>query len=322
MKGPRGTLRVIPSGSSTTPSPSQAGYGGAARGKSGTVPLISVPDARSDPIVAAALAQIEAQTRATEPGPMPTSGAFDPRVTRSADDDPPRLAAGMVVGDVRIEGLLARGGVGANLCTSGMGGSGPSGGAGGAGGCGGNPGNGGGGASFGLVSINASVSLTDVAIATGSGGSGGAGDVGQEGMDGASAGPPGGADACPGGKGGKGGQGGAGGGGRGGPSVGIAYVGDAPTESGVDIVIATQAAAAGVAGQRRRRQHRRQRRRGSVAIEADVVSTGRTSSSAWAWIEVQAWPGDRGAALAREEQCARGGLPLREPTLRSARTNR
>lgn len=137
------------------------------------------------------------------------------------------------------------GGGGADACTTGLMGSGPSGGGGGAGGCGGNPGDGGqgGGGSFGLVSVNATVSLDNVSIRTGSGGQGGAGDAGQEGMDGGEAGQQGGpSGACPGGPGGKGGRGGAGGGGRGGPSVGIAFVGDAPIETGtIEIEVDDQA---------------------------------------------------------------------------------
>ncbi len=139
------------------------------------------------------------------------------------------------------------GGGGANQCT----GAGPSGGGGGAGGCGGLPGNGGGGGggSFALVSIQATVTLTDVRLSADDGGTGGQGDAGQEGMDG---GAPGGADsangACAGGPGGKGGQGGAGGGGRGGPSVGIAYVGDAPTEEGTIMIDVAETPAAGGTG--------------------------------------------------------------------------
>jgi hypothetical protein len=63
---------------------------------------------------------------------------------------------------------------------------------------------------------------------------------GQEGI-------PMGAGACSGGPGGAGGRGGAGGGGRGGPSVGIAYVGTAPSEEG-SIEISIGAAGSGGLG--------------------------------------------------------------------------
>ncbi len=139
------------------------------------------------------------------------------------------------------------GGGGANAC----GGAGPGGGGGGAGGCGGLAGNGGGGGggSFALVSIQATVTLTDVRLSADEGGIGGQGDAGQEGMDGGIAGTQGaGGGACAGGPGGKGGQGGAGGGGRGGPSVGIAYVGDAPTEEGTIMIDVAETPAAGGTG--------------------------------------------------------------------------
>ncbi len=139
------------------------------------------------------------------------------------------------------------GGGGANACS----GAGPGGGGGGAGGCGGLPGNGGGGGggSFSLVSIQATVTLTDVRLSADDGGIGGQGDAGQEGMDGGIEGQSGsGGGACAGGPGGKGGQGGAGGGGRGGPSVGIAYVGDAPTEEGTIMIDVAETPAAGGPG--------------------------------------------------------------------------
>ncbi|NUP12486.1 MAG: hypothetical protein HOW73_41100 [Polyangiaceae bacterium] len=157
-------------------------------------------------------------------------------------------AAGQAGLSAGTHGQGGGGGGGANAC----GGAGPSGGGGGAGGCGGAAGaaGSGGGGSFALVSIDAIVTLTDALLTAAAGGSGGAGDAGQEGMDGGTGGNPGnGGGACSGGPGGKGGRGGAGGGGRGGPSVGIAYVGDAPDESGsVEITIAEAPAAGGDGG--------------------------------------------------------------------------
>ncbi len=172
----------------------------------------------------------------TDQGTLETSGYLPPNA-------PPGLTSG-------VFGQGGGGGGGANQC--GASGAGPSGGGGGAGGCGGSPGNGGqgGGGSFALISINASVTLDNVTLTAANGGVGGAGDAGQPGMDGGIEGTQGsGGGACPGGPGGNGGQGGAGGGGRGGPSVGIASVGDAPTEVGtVTVTIAAAAAAGGLGG--------------------------------------------------------------------------
>ena len=112
------------------------------------------------------------------------------------------------------------------------------GGSGAAGGCGGAPGGGGGpgGSSIGLLSHNAQISLMEVIISTAAGGAGGIGGVGQEGGFGGSAGgQAGGPGACAGGKGGKGGYGGPGGGGLGGHSIGIAFLGMAPAQTGGSI---------------------------------------------------------------------------------------
>lgn len=138
----------------------------------------------------------------------------------------------------------------ANVC------AGASGGAGGAGGCGGKGGKGGqpGGSSIGLVSINASVTLTDVRIVTAAGGEGGKGGAAQDGGPGA-AGALGGAgpDAsyqggCSGGTGGAGGAGGPGGGGPGGHSIGIAYLGTIPTVTGMSTVTLGSAGQGGLGG--------------------------------------------------------------------------
>jgi hypothetical protein len=127
------------------------------------------------------------------------------------------------------------GGGGAKQC--GNSNAGPGGGGGGAGGCGGLPGTGGqaGGASLGVVSVNATVTLTAVSITTGKGADGGKGGNGQQGGSGGSAGQKGGAGACDGGAGGQGGRGGSGGGGLGGHSVGLAFKGTAPTQTGVTV---------------------------------------------------------------------------------------
>jgi len=112
---------------------------------------------------------------------------------------------------------------------------GASGGGGGAGGCGGLGGGGGkaGGSSIALISVNATLTLTDVTLHAGSGKNGGAGGDFQPGggfgMGAAGGGPS--APGCSGGNGGQGGNGGPGGGGRGGHSIGLAYTGDAPAIS-------------------------------------------------------------------------------------------
>lgn len=109
------------------------------------------------------------------------------------------------------------------------------GGGGGAGGCGGKHGGGGkaAGSSIALVSLGATVTLTECKLGSGKGGAGGAGGDGQFGQFGgkvgdAGAGNGGVAPGCAGGAGGKGGDGGNGGGGLGGHSLGIAFTGMAP----------------------------------------------------------------------------------------------
>ncbi len=139
----------------------------------------------------------------------------------------------------------SKGGTGANKCPDASNAGGASGGSGGAGGCGGNGGNGGqaGGSSIGIVSLGATLTFVDVAIATGNGGNGGNGNDGQEGGVGGNGGnggatPPGASllkSACAGGTGGTGGKGGGGGGGRGGHSIGLAYIGADPGVSGLII---------------------------------------------------------------------------------------
>ena len=121
--------------------------------------------------------------------------------------------------------------------------TGASGGSGGGGGCGGKGGEGGkgGGASIALASIHAFVTLDGCALIAGSGGRGGDGAPGQRGGKGGA--PGAGAtgptrDSCAGGAGGDGGDGGAGGGGAGGPSLGIAFVGTAPTQSNTTMQVA------------------------------------------------------------------------------------
>lgn len=133
-------------------------------------------------------------------------------------------------------GLPGQGGGGGAGQKGMMGCAGASGGAGGAGGCGGAPGKGGGagGSSIALLSIDAKVTIDNVALSAGNGGKGGRGGDGQAGGVGA-AGAAGGGSAiinlekgCKGGGGGEGGAGGPGGGGAGGHSLGIAYKGTAP----------------------------------------------------------------------------------------------
>jgi hypothetical protein len=147
----------------------------------------------------------------------------------------------------------AKGGM---ICPPGsMAGSGASGGSGGAGGCGGLPGQGGGpgGASIALVSLNASVTLTDCTLSSSKGGDGGTGGdlqpggagglsgIGGQGVGGSN-------PACEGGNGGKGGNGGPGGGGLGGPSLGIAFKGDPPKKQGETTVIPGMPSAGGPGG--------------------------------------------------------------------------
>lgn len=127
--------------------------------------------------------------------------------------------------------------------------TGASGGSGGAGGCGGLGGAGGGagGASIALVSVNATLTLSNVHLTAAQGGGGGAGGDGQLGGNGG-AGAFGGGSACKGGDGGKGGDGAGGGGGKGGPSIGLASVGPAPAIDAANITAAGPASAGGAAG--------------------------------------------------------------------------
>ena len=138
----------------------------------------------------------------------------------------------------------AKGGFGLMKCVDMSMTGGASGGSGGSGGCGGLGGNGGqaGGASIGIVSIGATLVLTEVKVTTKSGGLGGTGSAGQLGGMGGLGGLGGskGAatalkDGCSGGPGGLGGPGGKGGGGLGGPSIGIAHTGEAPDTKGTTI---------------------------------------------------------------------------------------
>jgi hypothetical protein len=123
---------------------------------------------------------------------------------------------------------------------------GASGGSGGAGGCGGTGGKGGqgGGASLALVSLKASLTLTQVTLKTGNGGKGGAGGDLQLGGD-PGAGGAGGTKVgtlnagCKGGDGGNGGNGGPGGGGRGGHAIGLVFSGTAPTMDVKQMAIGT-----------------------------------------------------------------------------------
>ncbi|MGK3965766.1 hypothetical protein WMF38_16505 [Sorangium sp. So ce118] len=139
-------------------------------------------------------------------------------------------------------GAGARGG---NACadSGSPGRGGASGGNGGSGGCGGQEGKGGhfGGSSIALISLNATLRAEGVVLKAAKGGNGGNGEAGQlggEGGDGGAGGLNVGAlsPGCKGGKGGKGGDGGHGGGGRGGHSLGIAYLGKDPGNTGMDII--------------------------------------------------------------------------------------
>ncbi len=135
--------------------------------------------------------------------------------------------------------------------------TGASGGSGGAGGCGGKGGAGGkgGGASMALASFRSNVSLEDVQLVAQSGGKGGDAAQGQAGGRGGGPGAGGSNgdildiyDGCAGGPGGRGGNGAPGGGGAGGASIGIAYVGTAPTRTGGGITYAPAPAVGGLDG--------------------------------------------------------------------------
>jgi hypothetical protein len=132
--------------------------------------------------------------------------------------------------------------------------TGSSGGSGGGGGCAGKGGAGGtgGGASIALASVDSDVTLESVELTAKDGGEGGDGGTAQPGGDG---GLPGigasgglGNSSCPGGQGGRGGNGGFGGGGAGGPSIGIAFVGNEPSQTAVDFQLAETPAPGGADG--------------------------------------------------------------------------
>jgi hypothetical protein len=126
------------------------------------------------------------------------------------------------------DGTPGQGGGGGGANDSGSVGVGGSGGGGGAGGCGGGAGTGGqtGGSSIGVLSYQATVTLSGSTVTTSGGGAGGSGGSGQPGQ----AGGGGGAGACVGGTGGQGGDGSGGGGGAGGLSSGIVWSGTAAQE--------------------------------------------------------------------------------------------
>ena len=166
----------------------------------------------------------------TEIGTLTSSG-FVAAAGKDGDPGKPGQGGGGG-GGVKGDGTMAK-----TLCNGKPGVGGASGGSGGSGGCGGAGGKGGkgGGSSLALVSLSATLTLSEVTLKAGSGGKGGdGGDLqagGQPGNGGA-----GGTNSnvatlnsgCDGGKGGKGGNGGPGGGGRGGHSLGLAYTGTAP----------------------------------------------------------------------------------------------
>jgi len=88
--------------------------------------------------------------------------------------------------------------------------------------------------------MNASLTLTTVAISTAQAGDGGIGGDGQPGGGGGQPGLAGGpTGACAGGQGGTGGRGGSGGGGLGGHSIGIAFLGSIPTEISATMTLGT-----------------------------------------------------------------------------------
>lgn len=139
-------------------------------------------------------------------------------------------------------GMPGQGGGGGGGAKGKSGCAGASGGGGGAGGCGGPGGLGGqaGGSSIALISVNASLTLTDVTMKVSTGGKGGDGADGQNGSIGGDGGAGGTAGAgtfkgCSGGEGGVGGFGGRGGGGRGGHAIGLAFTGGSAPTSGFTV---------------------------------------------------------------------------------------
>jgi hypothetical protein len=159
-----------------------------------------------------------------------------------------------------LDGQLGQGGGGGGgaRAPSSCGGGTPTGAGGGSGGGGGCPGRGGGGgqsggASIALASVNSGIvmeAVTLVAVEGGRGGNAGRGQRGGAGGVGADGGAEGddGLPGCDGRDGGAGGSGGPGGAGSGGPSVGIAYVGQAPVEVGpAEVTVAAVPAAPGEA---------------------------------------------------------------------------
>lgn len=168
-------------------------------------------------------------------------------------------AGGTALGTISISGIVGAdgqsggwgtpgqgggGGGGAKsgpYCSNLMDGPGASGGGGGSGGCGGKGGGGGqaGGSSIAIISLNATIKLSNVTLTAGAGGKGGAGATaltGGQGGAGAFGGNKGFSPSkvgCFGGDGGYGGDGGGGGGGRGGHSIGIAYRGARPDTTGL-----------------------------------------------------------------------------------------
>lgn len=141
----------------------------------------------------------------------------------------------------------SKGGTGAGKCLDGTKAGGASGGSGASGGCGGLGGKPGGpgGASIALLSLNAKITFTDIALTAKNGGDGGSGGPGQDGgLGGVNGGLGGGVPAgltlkpgCAGGPGGNGGRGGLGGNGSGGHSIGIAFTGTAPSTDGAMITV-------------------------------------------------------------------------------------
>jgi hypothetical protein len=188
-----------------------------------------------------------------EPG-MPGVGAVG-LGTLSASGYAGMSGSAGTVGKAGQGGGGGGGAKGGMICPGGVSGSGASGGSGGAGGCGGLPGQGGGpgGASIALVSLKASITLTDCSLTTSKGGDGGAGGDAQGGGPGGDPGKGGKGvgvsnPACSGGQGGKGGNGGPGGGGLGGPSLGIAFRGNPPERQGKTVVTPGAPGAGGPGG--------------------------------------------------------------------------
>lgn len=227
----------------TTGGTSSGGKGGA-----GGVPTDGdtgkVAQATSTPATATGAGGTVAECTATGTSGRP--GSLAPASTNGAGGGAATLdAMGWHGGDgtAGVSGVPGQGGGGGGGQTTGGGGGGACGGCGGMGGGLGTAG----GASIALAAVGSPVTLIACTLTAAGGGNGGNGAGGASGAAGGINGN-GANGGCNGGKGGAGGAGGAGGGGTGGHSIGVLYVGTAPTLDGASTVTTSAAGAAGTGG--------------------------------------------------------------------------